>query len=552
MRKILRSVLIVFLCYVLTVSVFSAETAAYQIDNLGICIDIPSEYVVFTREIDANDPNLSTYGLTKDNMLSFLETNNIYLDCWDNDVTFEITVIAEDIFLEDFNQFSDADLLDLASSLAASYEEEGIMYLRSEVYQHDQAKFLKIYSSGQQDERLQYQTVYANKAVYVTLCNYVSTIDASQESNLKSIVDSIYFESNPMETETPMSTPAFTYVDDETGVMFTVPANWTEGTTSEGHNLISAKFTSNLEPGFTMLYANTDLWAELSAEEQSGNTRSDIDNSIFSEAAIAEMFDVDTEDITLVSYGGKEYFKIVVTDTISTSGLQMTMTNLFRIENGYIYMFQFSGDSDSSCYADFESLLNSVAYPKVADTASHFDPAAPPSSTHAASSADLSYAQSEFRASTLLLSLLSTVLIYALPIYIYRYGIRKAPLEKKKAKKIVIIYGIAAFFLMSCLIFVTRGSGAASGAIVLWSWINYRVLTGGPANIPVSHAGPSKESALPESAPDPKVQEPADAAGERLRYCVKCGAALSPYNKFCHQCGAEAPEASNAQHNSKD
>lgn len=80
---------------------------------------------------------------------------------------------------------------------------------------------------------------------------------------------------------------------------------------------------------------------------------------------------------------------------------------------------------------------------------------------------------------SILLAIFITVVIYSLPIIIYRYAIRKSPVPRKKAKKITVIYAIVFFFLASILLFTTETGGASGFAIILWSFINYRMLVGG-------------------------------------------------------------------------
>lgn len=76
---------------------------------------------------------------------------------------------------------------------------------------------------------------------------------------------------------------------------------------------------------------------------------------------------------------------------------------------------------------------------------------------------------------TLLLDLFITFDFYTLPLLIWRYVIKKQPIEKAKAQKITIIYGIAAWIVMSILLYIINGS-VAGGSILLWSYINYRIL----------------------------------------------------------------------------
>lgn len=113
---------------------------------------------------------------------------------------------------------------------------------------------------------------------------------------------------------------------------------------------------------------------------------------------------------------------------------------------------------------------------------------------------------------SIFVSLIITVSLYSLPIFIYRFGIRKAPVEKKKAKRITIIYGICAFLVMSALLLSLGGDQIAGSAILLWSFINYRVLTAG--------GGGTQSKRAPS-------------------YCRICGNKLAPGNTYCDQCGAK-------------
>ena len=79
MKRILTTLLIFcFVLCLLPVSAFAA-TGTYDLDELGMSIELPSDHVVFTRDIKANDPNLSAYGLTKDGLSSLMQERSIYL-----------------------------------------------------------------------------------------------------------------------------------------------------------------------------------------------------------------------------------------------------------------------------------------------------------------------------------------------------------------------------------------------------------------------------------------------------------------------------------------
>ena len=172
---------------------------------------------------------------------------------------------------------------------------------------------------------------------------------------------------------------------------------------------------------------------------------------------------------------------------------------------------------------------------------------------------------------TLLLNLFFTILVYSFPIIIYRYAIKKSPVEKKKAKAITIIYGICAFIAMSFLISAINGKGAAGGAILLWSWVNYRMLTGETTKDKkakdeendaavkgktMDHVSAYSEndiltdsqqlSELPlEIQPDCDAEIPFlqnVLIHPQIKYCRKCGYKLINGSYFCDNCGTKIVE----------
>ena len=76
-------------------------------------------------------------------------------------------------------------------------------------------------------------------------------------------------------------------------------------------------------------------------------------------------------------------------------------------------------------------------------------------------------------------SLIVTILIYSVPVAIYRYALRKRPLSRKKAIWFTIIYAIIAFVIMSIVKEAVDGEPAKGGGLALWSWVNYLMLSRG-------------------------------------------------------------------------
>ena len=574
----------------------AAGSTTYDLDDLGLSIVIPDSYIVFTRSIKSNDPHLSEYGLTKDGMESLMKERNIYLNAWDEEVNFEIIVTMTENSIKNFSPMSDTVLETLATSLSDQYRKVGISFIKSEVYQHQQAKFLKIYISQPNNDMtvygLQYYTVYDGKAINITLQSYSGDIDASKESVIKSIVDSIQFYTDPIQNSVPTQTPSFVFIDKNTGVKFTIPANWSQAELSKEREFISAKFSSNLEGGLTILFGGHDLWNELSAADKQGLSRNDLNNSAFSKSDIADMLGLQAKDISTVTYGGKEYFKGIVTSTQSAYGITMTitMTHLYYFDNGYIYLFQFNGTDTNPYYKDFEALLSSVEYPYIASNVQSDHNQVPA----------LRQAQSSFFNSwfgLFLINLLITILIHPTPVWIYRYVIRKKPVSPKAAKRIVIVDAIVVALIMFAITAMNEGSRISIAAVLLWSRVCYSSLTKGfveSLTVPQDTASSSlndSDSSVPYSSVDSENRDetttlsdvvpnstsidiergiPAEAASNKssefglssntessgstdaqiydstspkIRYCRKCGFQLLADSSFCSHCGTKVIEA---------
>lgn len=375
MKKFISTLLIFCLVIcLLPMSVFAANST-YELDDLGMSIEVPSGHVVFTRDIKSNDPNLIAYGLTKEGMSSLMLERNIYLNAWDKDVNYEIIITMMDSPFEDFNQFSSTTLAALISSLSSEYENAGITYIKSDIYQHDQAKFIKIYvsqpNSGSTAYGLQYYTAYNGKAISITLQSYSGVIDSNKEAIIQGIIDTVRFDTEPHFSSSPVQTQAFTYTDRDSGMSFTVPSNWVETPMNKEREYIDAKFTSNLEDGLSIIFTSEDVLGDsfqsnIPSLAKHAVSRSAIDNSMFTKADAAAMWGIPEKDVSMVTYGGKEYYSAEVVSSGSAYGftLSMPIVYLLRIENGYMYLFQFGGSRNSKYFHDFESLVSSAKYPE--------------------------------------------------------------------------------------------------------------------------------------------------------------------------------------------
>lgn len=472
MKKFLLVFMQIIIFLSVCISVCAEGTQSYNLAELNMSIEIPAEYAVFTRNTEQNDPNLSAYGLTKSDMLTFMESNNIYLSALDKKATTEISVTMSENEIKSINHLSDATLSEFEAQLVSNYSDNGFTVRKYEIYQHSQTKFVKIFYSGLLNDNMSYGiqcfTIYDNKAVSITMQSNSGAIDQSKEAVLNGIVDSTKFVIVPLDLSDYFKTENHLYKDNNTGVEFKLPENWVESELLKERKYIDVKFTYNSDPEICILYGSFNFMDEIPENERKRYNRQSINNSMFSEANLAEMMNISPGDVQKETFGGKEYFKFFSHQAMPVYGIELEVyvTAFFRIENGYGYMFQFTGTSDSAYYGDFEKLLSSVKYAsdKLEEKEKYIN-------------------KDDLMFNYILFSLFMTIMIYSFPIYFYRFAIRKKPVEKKKAKKITIIYGIIAYIVMSLILIVQSGH-VARGSIVFWSFVNYLMLSikGKPAD----------------------------------------------------------------------
>lgn len=371
-KLILIQILVVSMVFcTIPFNVFSEEPGVYQLKDLELQVTVPKGYIVITRNTPESDTTFSKLGVTKSDITSKFESSNIYLNAISNIYNEEIVVTNIKSIISNFSLLSDTILNVFATSFVKQYKDYGVDVLKYEIYHHSQAKFIKVYFVDEENSiyGLQYYTIYGSKAMNFTMRSSEGQISARQESVMQTMVDSIVYDNAPPVVEAGEDTNSFIYTDVDSGVMFTVPANWEQKEFYEEREVLDAKFVSTKEDGCTMIYGSTDMWSQLSAFDKVGYNRSDINNSAFTMSDIAEMYSTTADKISTVTYNGVEYFKGVTNYTSDTYGVDITvtMTQLVYIDNGWMYMFQFGGTSTHKLYSDFESLLKSVQYPTISN-----------------------------------------------------------------------------------------------------------------------------------------------------------------------------------------
>ena len=482
MRKIFCLLLAILLCASFAPAAHAAGTITYSLDDMDMSLALPADLTVFTRDnLDERDTNLKALGYTKEDFLSYMTSNSLYLDACDEDVSHEITVVMQEADFDDLRSLNDSGFSSFTESFAQGLTSTGADYVKSEIYENSGAKYFKIYIEGSSAASDYYAlncfTVVGGRGFVISYLSYAGEITADDETALKDIVDSAVFGVSQQAAGTEaVPAGAFLYTDSDTGLSFLVPANWSEKVVPKKRDFLCAKFALNADPSIIITYGSSDLWNNLTASEQAGIERSDYKFPILRESDVASMFDLPASGVSTVTYNGTYCFKFLTVTQDAWNGLTISLktTNVISSCDGYLYLFQFSGTEQSKYYADFEALLNRVVYP-LPDTV----PAASALPSGGTAYSDVPMLPSGgFSFGNLVFSLIVTIVVYSLPIIIYRYGVRKKPVAPRKARVITIVYAVISLCVMTVLVSALGGSGAAGGGLFLWTFVNYKMLTG--------------------------------------------------------------------------
>ena len=338
-----------------------AASEEYVVSEMGISLDIPDEYIVFTRDMDKSDAALSDYGISKDELMEQFTAGNIYLNAVLPDGNEEIVVTMEENIISEFNGLGETSLLMLASTLKDGYEEYGISVSSYDIYHHPQLEFIRIYfnTTDKTTYGLQYYTIYGGQAMNFTMRSYDGPISGSQERTIQNVVDSVDLHFY-VPTKTPVAeTPAFVHTDPDTGTTFTVPANWSVQPFSKERDILDIQFSCAEDPALLIAYASNDIWSELSFFEKLFMSREKTEDILSSTAQVAEEYGVPESSVSKMTYNGETYFIVEAPYTTDLYGTSFTATvnQAIHVEDGWMYMFNFYGDASNPHFDDFEKLL---------------------------------------------------------------------------------------------------------------------------------------------------------------------------------------------------
>lgn len=149
-----------------------------------------------------------------------------------------------------------------------------------------------------------------------------------------------------------------TYLDADTGNQLTIPAGWTpEEVTDDA--VAKARFTHASDDSAVIRYGSADMWSTQSASMQKKISRAEFDHEMYEEADIAELVGTKEKYVETVELDDVTYFRAEVGKRRFFS-FKVTDTYLIRVENGWMYVYSFSGSDEHILYEEFEAIVSSA------------------------------------------------------------------------------------------------------------------------------------------------------------------------------------------------
>jgi len=206
LKKLL--LLVISFLFIIGGSVSASETVTYNIKEIDVNVDIPAEYLVFTRNIKDDDPALQKSGLTKDFILSYLESGNMYLCAMPEDNEFEIylSYITTDENVPSFSELTPEGEKTLIRSITDNLAVSNMQPSNFSFYDNNGKMFIKYeIQQNKTDYMLSHSTLYDKKNINIMLRPASGQFTDNQRNIIEEIAHSIRYNapSEPVTTEEP-------------------------------------------------------------------------------------------------------------------------------------------------------------------------------------------------------------------------------------------------------------------------------------------------------------------------------------------------------------
>ena len=514
MKNFFRSLLILCLMFLLTTGVFAAEMTTYEIPEFSMTVDIPSDWYCITSQTTPDELGDLADVLDLEAIQQSMPDLYRYMDAMSSDFSMELLITVTETSVLNYDGFSDEALLKIAGNLGRVYEDMNVD--RQESIHHGEnhnfaVGYMIMNADGETDYVTQYTTTLEFCCIHLSL-HTSAPITEEEEALLRQIADSVTVA--PSGKNAPRLGP-YTHKDPEFGFSVEVPAYWIENSSNMEDNTVFTTFISCLDTQSVITVSVMDIYETLDFGSDIPRTEVDMDELSLGDVAL--LFAVDEEVMSTRNIDGREFCTY---EGFMPDG-QTPVTYLIWLEDGCLYVVQAADSSHPEVMDALLSMAASLQVPEIEEPEElPPDPQPEPEALPAEPELDVrdyTYDPAAEARAAVIKGFALTLAIYFLPLLGYRFFIVQEPIPKKKAKKLVIIYGICSFILMSLCLLALELGAASAVTVIIWCWLDYKIITRG-----------AKEEGKPAPLQEPKTN-----------VCPNCGKTNSPEFTYCSDCGTK-------------
>lgn len=361
-------------------SAYAAGAATlHVIPELNLTLELPQDYVFFTRSTPEDDPDLARFGLSHDLLMNTLTSTSMYGNGWPESIDCELTVtMVEMPSLESLKDAPAAVQQECHNAIVKEFNNMGWTVSESALHHLDNATFVEIQytqaSGGSTDSLIQFSTVVDHRTINFTLRSYGDPLTEAEKQQHRDMCAGVNFDaaSTPVQdmsiSDLDFSIPAYNPGEISSAKRFSDPLTKASFAYPEGWEVEEELF----EPGETSLtlckdgrtymivYTGVDLYDSMSAElgplmSIGGFSREDINNNFFELTDIADLFSTTTDKVHTVTFGNAEFYTANLDATESGQGFHVYYALCYN--NGYMHLMMYMGDDDA-CVGEFEAVMD--------------------------------------------------------------------------------------------------------------------------------------------------------------------------------------------------
>lgn len=191
----MRKTLLLFLIAALLVfTVHAADTVNVRLDELGLNIDVPSNRLIYTRNMNPDDPALTEKGIDPAQLQQLLEERNIYLDLLNDDPAYEFLVTMMPNVVENMTVFDEETLESFKEPLTQEYENNGMAVSSIDYFANDQTVFFRTEGDINGVKALIYYTICNYQAISFVQRYAGDVMPEEYKTEIQAMVDSVRFD----------------------------------------------------------------------------------------------------------------------------------------------------------------------------------------------------------------------------------------------------------------------------------------------------------------------------------------------------------------------